>query len=323
MNKTLTGLAALLGAASISANANAGNFCLNEEQCDEFNEEAMYQMESSGAVECDSSESYCYVRESTINEIERYNEGVHHHGSLNLDVHVMDEGNAEGTNARAFTSNTIVFNKDFIEALHYAARGYVYKLSNPDFDITGYFRSIASAANYDSDIEEPWDYAMSDVRALDYGLASKYERSLVAMALAHEAAHVKYEDNEEQICATYANYGFFPADEVAGMLVNSSLSRSAEERADRFGAKFLVSTCTSETNEEGAVALSNCTYEPDSALVLFKFIDAVESEIGRDLSPFATHPPAWDRFDNIKGTLRANNVDISAVWAGFGEEVYY
>lgn len=293
MNKKLTGLAALLGAVSLTANANAGNFCgITEDMEYIATEQTLMQLAYSGAYEC--YDDFCSYDAMIPGAIEEYDDR-----DVIYDVRVMDSGFANGTNTRCLLDDTIILNRDFLEALHYIARGFAYKKDNPYFDLMTYIRQVGFYANNGMSVPEPcYGCYISD------SIADKYERSMQAAALAHEAGHAKYEDYEEQICTQYANAMFFPWDVIGGRLLAMGLSREAENRADRHAAKFLV-------NHQD-------DYEPAAGLLWAKLLEAVENPWqGYFPNPFATHPPAFERYSRIRGTLTANGIDVSYVEDAF------
>lgn len=257
MNKTLTGLAALLGAASITANANAGNFCgITPEQEMMATNIMLGQMAYSGAYEC--YDNFCEVDPVTEVDAEVYEEnkyGIERY----IDIKVMDGGMMNMTDAMALLADTVIVTRDFMEAIHYVSRGFAYKKSNPDFDLMLYMRQAGFYANMQMPIPEP----CFDCYDLDEELAERYEKGFIASVVAHEAGHLHYEDYQEQICTQYMNAMFFPWDVIGNQLMSMGLSREAEFRADRYSAEFLVE--------------NKYDYAPDALLLWMKFAEALRN----------------------------------------------
>lgn len=306
MDKALIGLAAGAALACASGCEDLNSCDIPEYQEIMARDQVLNQSVSTGAKYCDpyweeNQVLFCRVDRGLFPTLREYAP------STSLGFIVMYDGCREGVNAQALPGGYVVMNKDSLEAFSWASTAIAIKAENPSFNIDSYFRQIVNKANSRQTIPPPpglETYSFSvDTQIMLYN-------AMVAGLYAHEMGHEALNHYDEMVCSMYSGNSTY-YDYYAQQYGLAALSRENEFEADNYAVDFLVSNCTTDSEENrscffgGESADWTDMYVPEGILAIFK----LQESMGGSENALSTHPSGPDRYANAKQRLAENGID--------------
>lgn len=227
-----------------------------------------------GVRRCDTENYFCTAYNP---EMQAIVERLEQYIGQDLEL-IMVNGNE--INSYSWRGGNILIYTQLVEAYSYAAKGYAYKQSHPDFDLNSYFNHILEQQSKGQPVT--WDL---ETEGIDADLEAKVRRGMIGLKIAHEAGH-----------CTYWHFNLVPPDE----------RRKREIIADMFAIDALVS--------------SYCVEMPEAALIAHKFGEVRNEAHDSDPTlPIRLYPSSISRTQNARAMLQARGIDTSAVDAAFEE----